>query len=120
MTKKWLLGIAVAIIIWPALAHAEGRPATAADLSGKKICWNGGLEVTYQANGETLETRFGRFVRHSPWSVPEPGLVKFRLVHAPMVVLPDGSFHVQRFNGKSGGSLTSADLYYDSWGTVCN
>jgi hypothetical protein len=118
--------------MWPILAAAEqGRPLTARDLSGKKICWNGSLDVTYQADGETLENRFGH-LRHSMWSVPEPGLVRFgpapgtpewsnfsHYNYRPMVVLPDGSFHVQRFRGQSGGSLTSADLYIDSWGSVC-
>jgi hypothetical protein len=100
VAKKHVPGIAFAMI-WPVLAAAdEGRPVTAADLSGKTICWNGkgGLVVTYHADGRTSSKRGG----HSVWSVPKPGLVKFRYRYTPMFVLPDGRFQTHRFFGKSG------------------
>jgi len=102
-------------MMWPVLAAAqEGRPVTAADLSGKTICW-GRIRVSYLPDGRTLSGRG----HYSVWSVPEPGLVKFRIRYTPMVVLPDGRFQTRRWFGKSGGSLTSADIYTDHWGTVC-
>ena len=132
--RKWALGAVAFAITWPVLAAAdEGRPVTAADLSGKKVCWYGGLVVTYQANGITLEKHRDGHLRRSTWSVPEPGLVQFgpvpgspewfnfaRYNYAPMIVLPDGRFQTHRWLGVSGGSLTSADIYTDHWGTVCN
>jgi hypothetical protein len=119
IAKKCVWAIAAFGVMWPVLAAAdEGRPVTAADLSGKTICWNGsgGLVVTYRADGRTSNNRGG----HSIWSVPEPGLVKFLNHYRPMVVLPDGRFQTHRFFGRSGGSLTSADIYTDHWGAVCN
>jgi hypothetical protein len=108
--------LAFAALMWPVLAAADdGRPVTAADLSGKTICWGRGNIVTYHADGREENNHGG----HSIWSVPEPGLVKFRYRYAPMVVLPDGRFQVHRWLGVSGGSLTTADIAFDDWGTVC-
>ena len=128
--KKSVVGTAALAMMWPVLAAAEeGRPVTAADLSGKTVCWAGGYKTTYYADGRESNSRG----RHSTWSVPEPGLVQFGPVpgspewfkfshynYAPMFVLPDGSFQTYRFFGKSGGSLTNADIYTDHWGKVCN
>ena len=114
---KCVLGVAASATMWPVLAVAdEGRPVTAADLSGKKVCWEGGLVTTYYADGRETNNRGGNTI----WSVPEPGLVKFRYHYAPMVVLPDGRFQTHRWFGRVGGSLTNADIYTDHWGTVCN
>jgi hypothetical protein len=100
---------------------------TAADLSGKTICWNSGNVVTYHPDGRRTTNRGG----HGMWWVPEPGVFMFSRignvtgkVYGPFyrqeVVLPDGSFHTQQFFGQSGGSLTTADLYVDDWGTFCH
>jgi hypothetical protein len=52
IAKKRVLGIAAFAMLWPVLAAAaEGRPVTVADPSGKTICWNSGLAVTYQSDG---------------------------------------------------------------------
>jgi hypothetical protein len=118
IAKKRVLGPAAFALMWPALAAAqEGRPVTAADLSGKKVCWNGGrLVTTYHADGQVSDNQG----QHTVWSVPEPGVVKFRIRYVPMFVLPDGRIHVHQWRGKSGGSLTNASLYHDTWGTICN
>jgi hypothetical protein len=72
IAKKCVLAFATVVLMWPVLAAAEeGRPATAADLSGKSICWDGGrLVTTYYADGRELNNHG----KHSVWSVPEPGL----------------------------------------------
>jgi hypothetical protein len=120
IAKKCALALAAIAFMRPVLAHAdEGRPVTAADLSGKTICWSGDLQVTYRADGTTSSNHRGH-LSHSIWSVPEPGLVRFRNHYRPMLVLPDGRFQTHVFLGKSGGSLTSADIYTDHWGAVCN
>jgi hypothetical protein len=120
IAKKCVLAFAAAVLMSPVLATAqEGRPVTAADLSGRTICWSGVLKVTYHPDGKTSSELRGH-LSHSVWSVPEPGLVKFRRRYTPMEVLPDGSFHTRRFTGRSGGSLTSAGIYDDHWGTICN
>lgn len=130
VAKKCVLVFAVVVLMWPALADGdEGRPVTAADLSGKTVCWNGGLVTSYYADGREINNHG----RRSLWSVPEPGLVRFGPVpgtpewtnfthynYAPMIVLRDGRFQTHRFFGKSGGSLTSADIYTDHYGTACN
>ncbi len=116
ITKKCGAGIAAFATMWAVLAAAEeGRPVTAADLSGKTVCW-GNLVVTYEADGRTSNNRGG----HSIWSVPQPGLVHFHYRYTNMFVLPDGRLWTHNWLGKSGGSLTSADIYTDHWGTVCN
>ncbi len=125
IAKKRAPALIAVATMWPVLAAAEeGRPVTAADLSGKKVCWESGLAVTYQANGQTSNNRDGG---HNGWSVPEPGLVEFSptrdqpyIHYRRMLVLPGGRFQTRRWLGVSGGSLTTADIYTDHWGTVCN
>jgi hypothetical protein len=116
IAKTRVLWGAAFAVMWPLLAAAqEGRPVTAADLSGKTICWSGDLQVTYHADGKTSANRRGR-LSHSVWSVPEPGVVKFRPRYAPMTVLPDGRFQTHRLNPRN--TFTSGK-YNDEWGTVC-
>jgi len=59
------LGVAVALP-FPALA----KPVTAADLSGKRICWNDGDKQTYSPGGEFASTRWG----HGTWGVTAHGV----------------------------------------------
>lgn len=126
ITKKCVLGIAAFAMMWPVLATAdEGRPVTAADLSGKTVCWGiGGYKVTYYSNGTESNNRG----RHSTWSIPEPGVVKFGRMpkpglvefhynYVPMVVLPDGRFLTHRFNPRN---TFTPSIYNDGWGIVCN
>jgi hypothetical protein len=117
---KCVLWGATFATVCPVLAAAqEGRPVTAADLSGKTICWSGDLQVTYHADGKTSSNHRGH-LSHSIWSVTEPGLVRFRNHYRSMFVLPDGRFQTHQWLGRSGGSLTTADIYIDHWGSVCN
>ena len=103
--------------LWPLLAAAEeGRPVTAADLSGKTLCWNDGVVTTYYPDGRLSDNRG----LHTIWSVPEPGLVKYRYGISNMVVLPDGRFKTRRWQGAFGGSQTNNDRYIYHWATVCN
>ena len=42
-------------MIWSTGAFSEeGRPLTAADLAGRKICWDGGYWEEFAANGQHL------------------------------------------------------------------
>lgn len=50
----------------------EGRPVTANDLVGKKICWDDGGSSMFGASGQ-FTTKDGK---HRVWLVTEPGVVK--------------------------------------------
>jgi hypothetical protein len=117
IAKKCVLAFATVVLMWPVLAAAEeGRPATAADLSGKSICWDGGrLVTTYYADGRELNNHG----KHSVWSVPEPGLVKYgpAIRYLPLVVLPNGRVQSHRFFGVA---TQTSSKYIDHWGTFCN
>ena len=51
---------------------SEGRPVAAADISGKKFCWEKGNTTTFAADGQFTNER-GQLTR---WSISEPGIVK--------------------------------------------
>jgi hypothetical protein len=117
IAKKYIPGIAAFTMMWPVLSAAdEGRPVTAADLSGKTVCWTGDLKVTYTLTERGSSNRRGR-LSHSIWSVPEPGVVKFRIRYVPMTVLPDGRFQTHQLNARN---VFTPSRYNDEWGTVCN
>src|SRR6202000_1968643 len=61
----------VALAVTGAFAD-EGRPVTAADVSGKKFCSNTGHWVQFAADGHAT-TDLGH---HPKWSVLEPGVIK--------------------------------------------
>jgi hypothetical protein len=59
-----LIGVAIAVGTMGAPAAeallGEGRPVTACDISGKKICWNSGSWILFAANGQLKETGLQR------------------------------------------------------------
>jgi hypothetical protein len=68
--------------------EAFARPVTAADLSGKSICWNDGDRQTYSPGGKFSSTRWGegtwRVTAHGVQIHAHPGgnaLVDIRLKH---------------------------------------
>jgi hypothetical protein len=92
----------------------EGRPVTAKDIFGKKICWNDGRWGLYAPNGDFSNDR--RPKPHSKWSVPQPGLIKTGAFYRQAEILPNGQFFSNSFCGGC-GSITGQGAH---WGTVCN
>jgi hypothetical protein len=90
----------------------EGRPVTASDISGKKICWDNGRWGYYAAGGEFSNDRGNH---HRQWSVPEPGVIKTGVGYRQTEILPDGQFRSHSFAGRRGGK----DKNIDHWGKVC-
>jgi len=120
-TARALFGIAFGGVVCCTMAAnaqtglpPQGRPVTAADIIGKKICWNNGHWGLYAANGEFSNDRNPK--PHSKWSVPEPGLVKTGAYYRQAEILPDGQFFSYGFCGGC-GSITGQGA---QWGTVCN
>ena len=98
-------------MIWNTAAFSEeGRPVTAADISGKKICWNTGHTSMFAANGQVVFDSG----HHANWSVSEPGVIVTGNTERQTVVLPDGRLQEHWFVGRSS---KGADKYL--WGTVC-
>jgi hypothetical protein len=93
----------------------EGRPVVAADLSGKKICWNTGYWDIFAASGEHIGGAGNdpRTHKHH-WSVREPGVLIIGSMHRQVEVLPDGRLHIYWY------SLIATEHDQDFWGTVCN
>jgi hypothetical protein len=118
MTSRISLSLAV---IWAASCVPEasaqwvlppqGRPVTAQDISGKKICWDNGHWGMYAANGEFSND--GGY--HVLWSVPEPGVIKTGDHYRQIEVQADGQFHFHRFVAYRG----KGDKNVDHWGKVC-
>jgi hypothetical protein len=90
----------------------DGRPVTAEDIVGKKICWNDGPWIHYLANGEI--SNFQNSKPHNKWSVPEPGVIKVGVQYSQVQILPNGQFYFHRSGGLS---ITG---HIERWGTVCN
>ena len=100
------------VLCGPLGAHAEmgqGRPITARDLVGKKICYSDGIWEIYLPGGKSISS-FG----HRQWSVPRPGLIHHKYSYMEMEVLPDGRVHGFR----KCASCSFGDV--DVWGTQCN
>jgi hypothetical protein len=112
-TNSAARGICIAIILPAFLGTAawadEGRPATQADLAGKKICWSFGRVSVFAANGQYSNDRG----QHSTWSISEPGVIHVGHVYLQTVVLSNGQLQQHKFLGRAGG-----DKYI--WGSVCN
>jgi hypothetical protein len=110
---KSRIGIAVALAtIWNTGAFSqEGRPVAAADLTGKKICWDDGRKANFAPNGQFSNDQG----QHSTWSVTEPGVLVIGSSNRQTVVLADGRLQQHWFVGRS---AKGADKY--RWGTVCN
>jgi hypothetical protein len=90
----------------------RGKPITFQDLAGKTFCWNDGGRVTYGANG--LETN-NKNNHHPPWSVPEPGVLKYwGNKYTQVELLPDGRLHFYKY------CLICGSHDNDNWATPCN
>jgi len=96
--------------VWSA---TDGRPITASDLSGKKLCWDTGYWDFFAANGDYSNIRNPR--PHTKWSVPEAGVVHTGLTYWQTEILPDGQYYLHRFS--SGNAITG---HYEHWAKVCN
>jgi hypothetical protein len=96
---------AAALFAWPALAQAQAnRPATAADLAGKTVCWDDGWRITYAKGGRYLGARGDAPPanhHNERWAISEPGVVQIDREgvqrYLQIVVLPDGRFERDRF-----------------------
>jgi hypothetical protein len=93
------------------LAVSDGRPVTAEDITGKKICWDSGHWSFYESDGDFSNDQGNR--HH--WSVPEPGVIKTGHSYRQTEVQADGQLHSQRFVGRR----ARFDKHVDHWGTVC-
>jgi hypothetical protein len=90
--QKLLSLIGTAIFLSLALlSSASASPVTAADLSGKKICWNNGSASVYGHGGKYSNNLSGE----GTWSVTAGGVHvhtdRYDFV-ATIQKLPDGSF----------------------------
>lgn len=72
------------------LLPPQGRPLTANDISGKKICWDSGHWIAFGRDGYFTSER----AAHKKWSVPEPGVLKTGDRKRQTEVLPDGQLHM--------------------------
>ena len=61
---------AFAVSIFVVSAPADARPVTTADLSGKMICWSGGVIQTFEADGKTGSSQYFS----GTWSVGANGV----------------------------------------------
>jgi hypothetical protein len=117
LRKCLFYGALLAMAFWATAACAitdfgRGKPITAQDLSGKTFCWNDGGRVTYGANG--LETN-NKNNHHPPWSVPEPGVLKYwGNKYTQVELLPDGRLHFYKY------CLICGNHDIDNWATPCN
>ena len=107
--KRVILIAAVAILGGNETRAVEGKPITANDISGKKICWNDGSWTQYAAGGQLSDEKGG----HSKWSVSEPGVIRQGYKDRQVELMPDGQFHMHILIGRLGRNV-------EYWGTVCN
>jgi hypothetical protein len=91
----------------------RGKPIAFQDLAGKKFCWNTGYSVVYGANGLEANNKNNH---HPPWSIPEPGVLKYwGNKYTQVELLPDGRLHFYKY------CLICTDNHdLDSWATPCN
>jgi hypothetical protein len=109
--RNHLLTLALASTILVSLqCGTNAAPVTAADLSGKKICWSDGNVGSYFAGGKLSSKIAGE----GTWEVTSLGLhILTPTVNAIRNVekLPDGTFSSQRFSGSRSIEVT---------GKICN
>jgi hypothetical protein len=116
------------VFLSSSLAEAEeGRPLTAADISGKTICWDDGWRLTYAANGRYFGDRIDqppkdhRVDDGHRWVFVEAGVIKVDSgptkieKYFQIAVLPDGQLQKYSFSGRS---TRGTQKYW--WGKVCN
>ena len=90
--------------------QAFARPVTAADLSGKSICWNDGDKQSYLPGGKFSSTRWGkgtwRVTAHGVQIHSHPGgngLADIRLRH--------GTFSLTTLNNRNGHREAATGKY---------
>ena len=90
--------------------NALARPVTAADLSGKSICWNDGDKQSYSPDGKFSSTRWGegtwRVTGHGVQIHAHPGgngLADIRLRH--------GTFSLTTYGKRNGLRHTATAKY---------
>jgi hypothetical protein len=92
MKLQSLSGAAFAIsILLASSSPILARPVTTADLSGKMICWSGGVIQSFEADGKTATSKFA----DGAWSVGANGVrVDFPDggVNVDIEIQPDGTF----------------------------
>jgi hypothetical protein len=96
----------------PQIPTSAGRPVTAEDILGKKICWDSGHWSFYQSDGHFSNDHGDR---HHHWSVPEPGVIKTGHSYRQTEVQVDGQLHSSRFVGRR----ARFNKNVDHWGHVC-
>jgi hypothetical protein len=83
----------------------DGRPVTANDLAGKKLCWDTGYWDIFAANGDYSNIRSP--TPRLKWSIPEPGVIHTGSTYWQTEILPDGQFYLHR-------------VPFEHWAKVCN
>ena len=86
-------------ILFGSSLPAHARPVTPADLSGKMICWSGGVVQTFEADGNTGRSPYGS----GTWSVGANG-VRIELTDAgganfDIEIQSDGTFTSEYVDG---------------------
>jgi hypothetical protein len=88
---KYLVPLAAAAVFALATSAAKAAPVTAADLAGKRICWDTGTASSYGAGGHYSSD----FSGEGTWSIA-PGGVHIHTAsydyRATMQKLPNGTF----------------------------
>ena len=115
--RRIRLGVLLSLIGVNGAFAGEGKPITANDISGKKICWSNGDWVLYNSDGLLAGRKTGGKKSGAKWSVPEPGVLHIGRKYRQVEVLPDGQLHMYIYVLLIGGSWTSHDLDY--WGSFC-
>jgi hypothetical protein len=94
----------------------EGRPVTEQDVSGKKICWDGGNVLTLASDHHFSNTN-----GHSgEWSFVSPGVVKIGNLYRQMAILADGRVQVHSFVGRTTGKTKTGGNNINFWGKFCD
>jgi hypothetical protein len=115
--KVIILSVIPWAALWPTHSMAvtdfgHGRPVTYQDLSGKKYCWSNGNLALYGADGKFSNNRGAH---DTPWSVPEPGVLKVGHRYRQVEVLPDGQLHSYHYC-----LYCTADHDFDFWAKQCD
>lgn len=84
----------------------EGRPVTADDISGKRVCWSNGRMSIFLADGQYKNDRG----QHATWSVSQPGVIHINYTYWETQMLSDGRLLHHWYS--------RIDHY--RWGTFCN
>lgn len=94
MRRHLLTAGAAAVLSLAALSPALAAPVTAADLAGRRICWDNGSVSSYGPGGRYSNNMSG----DGTWSLTGAGLHihtdRYDYV-AHVQKLPDGSFHAE-------------------------